>query len=155
MQHKLLANDAGERTYILVLDEGDEAFKCITDFAESENVTAASITAIGAFRSATIAFFEFENRNYRKIPVEVQSEVLSMLGDVAIDDDGKVSLHLHVVLGFSDGSTKGGHFLQGHVRPTLEVMLRETRSDLRRKHRPDLGIALIDLEKATKASATV
>lgn len=122
MQHKLLANDAGERTYILVLDEGDEAFKCITDFAESENVTVASITAIGAFRSAKIAFFEFENRNYWKIPVEVQSEVLSMLGDVAIDDDGKVSLHLRVVFGFSDGSTKGGHFLQDHVRPTLEVM---------------------------------
>lgn len=144
MKHKLLASDAGERTFILVLDEGDEAFKCITDFAESEGVTAASISAIGAFRAATIAFFEFETKNYKKIPVQVQSEVLSMLGDVAVDDEGKASLHLHVVLGLSDGSTKGGHFLEGHVRPTLEVMLRETPARLRRRHRPDLGIALID-----------
>ncbi|ANH08838.1 PPC domain-containing DNA-binding protein [Shinella sp. HZN7] len=144
MKHKLLASDAGERTFILVLDTGDEAFRCITDFVEREGITAASIMAIGAFRAATIAFFEFETKNYRKIPVEVQSEVLSMIGDVAVDDEGKPSLHLHVVLGFSDGSTKGGHFLEGHVRPTLEVVLRETPSELRRRHRPDLGIALID-----------
>jgi len=146
MKQKLLASDAGERTFILVLDEGDEAFRCITDFAEREDVTAASITAIGAFRSATIAFFEFETRNYLKIQVEVQSEVLSLLGEVAVDDEGKASLHLHVVLGFSDGSTKGGHFLEGHVRPTLEVVVRETPADLRRRHRPDLGIALIDAD---------
>lgn len=145
MKHKLLASDAGERTFILVLDEGDEAFRCITDFAQKEGVTAASITAIGAFRAATIAFFEFETKNYKRIPIEVQSEVLSMLGDVAVDDDGKASLHLHVVLGFSDGSTKGGHFLEGHVRPTLEVVLRETPVDVRRTHRPELGIALIDV----------
>lgn len=145
MKHKLLASDAGERTFILVLDEGDEAFKCISAFAEKEGVTSASISAIGAFRTATIAFFEFETKDYKKIPVEVQSEVLSMLGDVAVDDEGKASLHLHVVLGFSDGGTRGGHFLAGHVRPTLEVVLRETSSSLRRRHRPDLGIALIDL----------
>lgn len=145
MKHKLLADDAGERTFILVLDEGDEAFGCITAFAEREGVTAASITAIGAFRVATIAFFEFQTKTYRKIPVEVQSEVLSMLGDVAVDDAGKASLHLHVVLGFEDGSTKGGHFLEGYVRPTLEVVLRETPVKLRRCHRADLGIALIDL----------
>ena len=145
MKHKLLADNAGERTFILVLDEGEEAFECITAFAEREGVTAASITAIGAFRVATIAFFEFQAKNYRKIPVEVQSEVLSMLGDVAVDDTGKASLHLHVVLGFEDGSTKGGHFLEGHVRPTLEVVLRETPVELRRRHRADLGIALIDV----------
>jgi len=55
MKHKLLADDGGERTFILVLDEGDEAFGCITAFAEEEGVTAASITAIGAFRVATIS----------------------------------------------------------------------------------------------------
>jgi predicted DNA-binding protein with PD1-like motif len=145
MQHKLLASDAGERTFILVLEEGDEAFSCLTGFAKREGVTAASITAIGAFRAATIAFFEYETKNYKKIPVEVQSEVLSLIGDVALDDDGKASLHLHVVLGLSDGSTRGGHFIEGHVRPTLEVVLRETPARLRRRHRSDLGIALIDL----------
>lgn len=145
MKHKLLVEDAGERSFILVLEEGEEAFAVIRDFCEQNSIDAASITAIGAFRTARIAFFEYETRQYLQIPVEVQSEVLSMLGDIAVDDDGKASPHLHVVLGLSDGSTRGGHFMEGHVRPTLEVMLRETPARLRRRNRADLGIALIDL----------
>lgn len=145
MKHKLLVEDAGERSFILVLEEGEEAFAVIRDFCEQNSIDAASITAIGAFRTAKIAFFEYQTRQYLQIPVEVQSEVLSMLGDIAVDDDGKASPHLHVVLGLSDGSTRGGHFMEGHVRPTLEVMLRETPARLRRRNRADLGIALIDL----------
>jgi len=48
------------------------------------------------------------------------------------------------VLGLSDGSTRGGHFLSGIVRPTLEVMLTEVPAKLRRKKRPELGIAALD-----------
>ncbi|MBV8779143.1 MAG: DUF296 domain-containing protein, partial [Alphaproteobacteria bacterium] len=54
-------------------------------------------------------------------------------------------VHLHVVLGLSDGSTRGGHLIEGTVRPTLEVIVVETPSHLRRKQRPEFGIALIDL----------
>jgi predicted DNA-binding protein with PD1-like motif len=77
--------------------------------------------------------------------VDQQCEVLSAIGDIAIDDRGKPSLHAHVVLGLSDGSTRGGHLLDGLVRPTLEVTLVETPVHLRRRKRPELGIALIDL----------
>jgi uncharacterized protein len=49
------------------------------------------------------------------------------------------------VLGLQDGSVRGGHFLSGSVRPTLEVTIRETVAHLRRKKRPDLGIALISI----------
>lgn len=145
VKEKILASAGGERTYILVLDEGDEALASIAAFAEKNDISAASVTAIGAFQSATIAFFDFSTRKYNEIPVPEQSEVLSMIGDIAVDDDGKASLHLHVVLGLSDGSTRGGHFLKGHVHPTLEVVVRETPACLRRKKNHDLGIALIDL----------
>jgi predicted DNA-binding protein with PD1-like motif len=49
------------------------------------------------------------------------------------------------VLGLSDGSTRGGHLLAGTVHPTLEAILTEAPSRLRRSKRSDLGIALIDL----------
>ncbi len=146
MRHKLLAEEAGERAFILVLDTGEEAFSSISTFANEQGIAAASVTAIGAFQSATIAFFEFETKEYRNIQVDEQSEALSLMGDVAIADDGSASLHLHAVLGLSDGSTRGGHFVEGQVRPTLEVVIRETPARLRRKHRRDLGLALIDLD---------
>lgn len=146
MRHKLLAEDGGERVFILVLDAGEEAFSSIRTFANEQRIAAASVTAIGAFQSATIAFFEFGTKEYRNIQVDEQSEALSLMGDVAIADDGSASLHLHAVLGLSDGSTRGGHFVEGQVRPTLEVVIRETPARLRRKHRRDLGLALIDLD---------
>ncbi|GLS20989.1 hypothetical protein GCM10007874_40060 [Labrys miyagiensis] len=82
---------------------------------------------------------------YRRIDVAQQCEVLSAIGDIALEDYGQASLHLHVVLGLSDGSTGGGHFLDGKVRPTLEVIVSETPAHLRRRKKPELGIALIDI----------
>ncbi|AJD45730.1 DNA-binding protein [Rhizobium sp. SEMIA 4085] len=134
-----------ERNFVLVLDDGEEAFEAITRFAEEQKVGGASLTAIGAFRSATLGFFEFATKNYKEIPVEEQTEVLSAIGDIAIGDDGKASLHMHVVLGLSDGGTRGGHFIKGTVHPTLEIIIRESAVGFRRRKREDLGIALIDL----------
>jgi hypothetical protein len=145
MKSKLLSDSEGARLFAVVLDPGDEAFSAIEAFAAGENISGASITAIGAFERATIGWFDFDTKDYRRIPIDEQCEVLSVLGDVGRDENGKVSLHLHAVLGLSDGSTRGGHFLQGTVRPTLEVVITETPTHLCRKKRRDLGISLLDL----------
>ncbi len=138
------AGSSSERNFLLVLEDGEEAFEAITRFAEDNGIGGASLTAIGAFRAATLGFFDFGTKSYREIPVDEQTEVLSAIGDVAIGDDGKPSLHVHVVLGTSDGSTKGGHFIRGTVHPTLEIVVRESAVGFRRRKRADLGIALID-----------
>jgi len=145
MQSKLIAESAGQRTFVVILDPGEEAFAIISDFAKTKRLGAASLTALGAFSGATVGWFDLARNNYRKISIAQQCEVLSALGDIAIDDDGEPSLHIHVVLGLDDGSTRGGHLLEGFVRPTLEVTLVETPAHLRRRKRPELGIALIDL----------
>jgi predicted DNA-binding protein with PD1-like motif len=146
MKSAKIAGNAGSETRVVVLDSGEEAFAALTKFANDAKLTAASLTAIGAFERATIGWFDFEKKTYKKIEVEEQCEVLSAIGDVAIDDDGEASVHVHVVLGLSNGATRGGHLLAGTVRPTLEVVLIDTPSHLRRKKKPELGIALIDLE---------
>jgi predicted DNA-binding protein with PD1-like motif len=133
------------RIFILVLDPGEEAFKTITEFANREGIGGASVTAIGAFSDAKVGWFDLAAKKYKPIAVSEQSEVLSLVGDIAQGDDGKASLHLHAVLGLQDGSLKGGHFLAGTVQPTLEVTITETMEHLRRKRRADLGIALISI----------
>ena len=144
MKSRLAWQAAGERTYVLVLDAGEEAFAAITDFAAKNRLGGASLTAIGAFERATVGWFDLAAKTYRPIEVAEQCEGLSLLGDIATGDDGKPSLHLHAVLGLRDGTTRGGHFLKGIVRPTLEVTVVETPAHLRRRKRPELGIALIE-----------
>jgi predicted DNA-binding protein with PD1-like motif len=144
MKSTKIASDAGAETRVVIVEFGEEAFE--TKFANDAGVTAASLTAIGAFENATVGWFDFEKKTYKKIEVAQQCEVLSAIGDVAVGDDGKASLHVHVVLGLSDGTTRGGHLLEGKVRPTLEVVMTDTPVKLRRKKRADIGIALIDLD---------
>jgi uncharacterized protein len=140
-----LASEHDGRTFVLILDPGEEAFAAMTAFANEQAISAASVTAIGAFENAKVGWFDLAARRYNPISVDEQCEVLSLLGDIAQGDDGKASLHLHAVLGLRDGTVRGGHFLAGKVRPTLEVTIVETASKLRRKKRADLGIALIDI----------
>lgn len=60
-------------------------------------------------------------------------------------EDGP-SVYAHVVLGLSDGTTRGGHLLEAWVYPTLEAVVTETPAHLRKVLRPDIGIAPIDLD---------
>jgi predicted DNA-binding protein with PD1-like motif len=145
MKSKRVGADEAAQVHVAILDSGEEAFATLTRFANEAGIAAASLTAIGAFERATIGWFDIATRSYRKIEVNQQCEVLSAIGDVALGDDGKPSLHVHIVLGLADGSTRGGHLLAGTVKPTLEVILTEVPSTLRRRKRADLGIALIDL----------
>jgi uncharacterized protein len=149
MKSTKIAGDAGSKTRVVILDSGEEAFAALTKFANEAGVTAASLTAIGAFEKVTIGWFDFDKKTYKKIEVEQQCEVLSAIGDVAVGDDGKASLHVHVVLGLADGTTRGGHLIKGTVRPTLEVVLTDTPMHLRRKKNADIGIALIDIDSAS------
>ena len=136
---------SSERVFVIVLAPGDEAFQSLSDFARDKQIKAASLTAIGAFAHATLGWFDLQAKEYRPIQVNEQCEALSFVGDVADDDDGRPSLHLHGVVGLSDGSTRGGHLLKATVNPTLEVTLTETPAHLHRRKQVDLGIALIAL----------
>jgi uncharacterized protein len=148
MESTKIAGDAGTETRVAILKSGEEAFAALTQFANDAGITAASLTAIGAFEKATVGWFDFDKK--KKIEIAEQSEVLCAIGDIAVGDDGKASLHVHVVLGLSDGTTRGGHLLEGKVRPTLEVVLTDTPAHLRRKKKSDLGIALIELDSGKR-----
>ena len=146
MKSKLISETSGQRTFVAVAHPGEEAIAALTTFAEQKGIAGASLTAIGAFKKATVGWFDFGSKSYRKIAVGEQCEVLSAIGDIAVDDNGKQCLHIHAVLGLSDGRTRAGHLLEGIVQPTLEVTVLESPAHLRRRKRRDLEIALIDLE---------
>lgn len=140
-----MLSEGRPQTSVLVLESGDSVTEELASVAAAHDIDAASITAIGAFQECTVGFFDLDAKEYREIPVPEQAEVLALVGDLTRDEDGTSSLHAHVVLGLRDGSTRGGHLLAATVRPTLEVMITESPVPLRRRYRPELGLALIDV----------
>ena len=137
-------NEGPERTFALIFDRGDEVVSTLERFAAEHGLSASRITAIGAFESATLGYFDWERKDYDRIPVTEQVEVLSLVGDLALADE-KPKLHAHVVLGRRNGSTLGGHLLEARVRPTLELLLVDSPSYLKRVCDPVSGLALIKI----------
>jgi predicted DNA-binding protein with PD1-like motif len=144
MKMKLL-NESGEKTYALIFDRGDEVSTTLLAFAKENKLTAAHFTAIGGFSDLTLGYFDRKRKDYKKIPLSEQVEVLSLVGDIALKEDGTPQVHAHVVVGDSNGMAHGGHILEAHVWPTLELMLEETPAHLRRRYDSETGLTLIDV----------
>lgn len=137
--------EANERTFALIFDPDDEVISGLKAFAMEQGLAASRFSAIGAFKDALLGYFDWQKKEYEKIPLHEQVEVLSLLGDVTLKD-GKPSIHAHVVVGKRDGTAHGGHLLEAHVRPTLEVILTEAPKHLTRHFDETSGLALIRLE---------
>jgi uncharacterized protein len=144
MHSKLVSKPNETRVWIAVLEKGEEVKSALLALAKQERFENASFTALGAFEKAVIAYFDWEKKKYLNIPIDEQVEVITLAGDIVPDDKGKPSLHAHVVLGRRDGTTRGGHLVEGLVRPTLEVTVTELPAHLRRHKHPELGVALIE-----------
>lgn len=132
------------RTYAVVFEVGDEVVAGLCDVAKRHHLADSHFTAIGAFSEAVLGWFDLSTKQFKKIPINEQVEVLVLAGDITCGD-GEPQVHAHVVVGKSDGTAHGGHLLSARVRPTLEVMLVESPIALHRRYDPSTGLTLIDL----------
>jgi uncharacterized protein len=144
MRMRQLDDLDGRRSFALVCDRGDDPMEALAAAAKRFDLSGASLTGLGAFSAVTLGFFDRSRRDYTRRVIREQVEVVSLVGNVALDG-GEPRLHAHVVVARSDGSALGGHLLGGCVDPTLEVMFVESPATLRRKTDPATGLALLDL----------
>lgn len=138
----------GQRTLVAIFEAGDEVMEGLEACAREHGLSAASFTGIGAFSDVTLGYFDLEKRDYLRIPMNEQVELLSLTGNVALAG-GEPKIHAHVVVGRRDGTAHGGHLLGGHVQPTLELVITEAARHLRRTVDPATGLPLIDLDRSS------
>jgi uncharacterized protein len=143
MMSKLLHEAGGEKTFVLIFETGDEVMSGLQAFAGERRLAGSHFTAIGAFQQATLGYFDWKIKDYKRIPVAEQVEVVALIGDIASGRNDEPKVHAHVVLGRSDGAALAGHLLEAKVRPTLELVLTESPVHLRRQHDAETGLALI------------
>ncbi len=145
MKSKLLYGEREQRIFAIVFDKGDELISGLKDFAGQNQLRGSYFTAIGAFSQATLGYFQRDALEYKKIPVNEQVEVLSLVGNIIKKEDGSIQVHAHGVMGKENGDAIGGHILEARIWPTLEVILNEEPAYLRRSIDFTTGLALIDL----------
>jgi uncharacterized protein len=153
VQWKLINNNEG-RTFAVVFEPGEEVVSSLQRFAQEYNLSAARFTAIGALRKATLGYYMLDKRDYHRIAIDEQVEVLSMTGNIALYHE-QPRLHAHIVVGKRDGTAVGGHVLEAYVEPTLEVMLIEAPASLQREIDERTGLPLLRLEWNERIGASL
>jgi hypothetical protein len=143
VRSRLLENAGGRRKYVLALEAEEEAIAAITAFAIENRLCGSSLSGIGAFSHSQLGYFDPVSREFVTNEIAEQTEVLSLLGNIATDAEGAVKLHVHTVLGCRDASTRGGHLVAGWVRPTLEVVIEESTEHLQRGLDHATGLVLL------------
>lgn len=143
MKYKLLDNSTN--TYAIILESGDHVMKTIQEFAKVHSLKASRFTGVGALSKATLGYFDYSIKDYKKIQVSEQVELLSMIGNISLFGD-EPKVHAHVVLGKSDGAAVGGHLLTAVTHPTLEIILEEMPGYLQRRIDEETGLPLIDID---------
>jgi predicted DNA-binding protein with PD1-like motif len=143
MHSQLLWTSAGERSFTVMLEPGEEPIAALTRFAIDRGLCVASLTASGVFERATLAWFDLRTQSYRPFEIDRPCKALSLTGRIWSGDDVAPILRIHAIVHLFDGTVRGGHLLKAVVRTSLEATVVETRAAMRRRLRPETGIALI------------
>lgn len=141
MKYRLL-NAKPTRTFLLTFGKDDEVMAELLLFAAKEKLRASSISGIGALSGLIYAFYDPQTKDYRKINLQEQVELLSMLGNL-FTHEGKHKIHAHVTVATADGHAFGGHLFEAHARPVVELFMTEFPFDIQRQFDPDSCLPLI------------
>lgn len=142
MRTKILST-VNPRTLAVVFDSGDSVVEGLLGVGKEQRLRGSHFTAIGALQEVTLGYWDPERKEYRRIHLAEQVEVLSLVGNFAQGPDSRPKVHAHIVVGKADGTAHGGHLLEARVRPTLEVVIVESPGHLQRRLDPDTGLALL------------
>jgi uncharacterized protein len=152
--HRLLSqHEDGCREYTLILAAGDELATALLEFAKQERVIAGRFIGLGAVHAARLGFFDLEKKAYRVNEFPRQAEVLSLLGDIGVDERGKPVVHAHLVLSDRAGRAFGGHLISATASPNLELFVTTFPHPLVRRPDPRFGAKFFDLRHTPRAPA--
>jgi predicted DNA-binding protein with PD1-like motif len=113
---------ADSHTYEIRFSTGDEILSGLTEFAEQHHIVSAHITGIGGLISAKLGWGSDKVPGMKEIDVTQKCELVSLTGNISMRGQHPY-VHLHGVVAFSDGSTKGGHVIEAHVDPLAEIFV--------------------------------
>jgi predicted DNA-binding protein with PD1-like motif len=123
------------KTFVVVLDTGDELLSSLKTLARIEHLSGSSFKAIGALSNVELGWFSWETKKYETaVKLQEEVELLSLIGDIALNDH-EPRIDAHVVIGRQDGTAHGGHLLNAIVRPTCEIIVTESPQHLQRSIR--------------------
>jgi hypothetical protein len=130
------------RSFVGRLAQGSDLVDEIERLCAERQIRAAWVSAIGAVRRASFAYFDQEEAKYLPLASETHHEITGFIGNISIRD-GRPFLHAHATFCDREGTAIGGHLLRGCEVFAGEAMIREmTGVELERTPDEVTGLAL-------------
>lgn len=130
-----------DNKYFVRINKGTEIVSALKEICAAENITAGSVSGIGAIESATFGFFNPKTKEYKEKTFSSYMEITSLLGNVSTKDD-EVYLHLHMNASGNDYKTIGGHLVNAVVSATAEIVIDVANGNIGRSFDENIGLNL-------------
>jgi len=108
------------------LPENEDLTEGIKKRAEKSNIKAGMLIVIGSLKEAVLG--HYKDGRYKSVHIDGPVEIASCMGNVAIDENGEVIIHAHVVVSNEEGEAFGGHLMKdSHVGVMAELVIIEAK----------------------------
>ena len=130
--------------FMLRLVKDEEVISSLSSFVEEQEIPGGFVFGLGAFRDATLGYFDSEKKEYVKNFFKDDMEFGSLTGSVSYFE-GKPFVHAHVVAGGPDARAFFGHLFSATISATGEFFIIPSDARIERKADPDTNLNLLDL----------
>ncbi len=119
----MLSGTVGKICFSRILEDEDLA-EAVKKRVEESGIKAGVFILIGSLKNAVLGYYK--EGEYRSIELEGPLEIASCTGNVAVNENGEIVIHPHIVASNVKGEAFGGHLMKGsHVGATAELVIIE------------------------------
>jgi len=130
--------------FLLRLIKGEEVISSLSSFVEEQKILGGFIFGLGAFKEATLGYFDSDKEEYVKKFFQEDLEFGNLTGSMSYFE-GKPFVHAHVVAGGPDVKAFCGHLFSATISATGEFFIIPSDTKIERKSDPETGLNLLDL----------
>lgn len=107
-----------KNAWVVVLSRGEKVKETLDAWAEKAGVKGGAVSAIGALKDPTLAYYDLEKKEYLKRSFSGDFELVGLSGNFS-----ETGLHAHAVIAGPDFAAYGGHLVEATVSITCEVFV--------------------------------
>ncbi|MBC7114525.1 MAG: uncharacterized protein PWR13_1100 [Archaeoglobi archaeon] len=133
-----------ERVHFGTVEYGEDLLRSITSFVSERKIHLGFIVLLGGLRKTSLAYYDQNEKVFRKISCDEPVEIVSCYGNITLKD-GNPHVHLHLIGSKGDGSCIGGHVTEGCEVFAAEFFVFELSGEVERKYDERTGLYLWDL----------
>lgn len=129
--------------YVVRLEKGDKITESLKEFARINKIKAAMVNGIGAATNINIGVFDMKTNQYNEAIFKDCYEITNLTGNITSKDEEPYT-HLHINFSGDNCISYGGHFVEGEITITAEIIVHEIEGSLDR-YKNEIGINIINI----------